>query len=258
MRKRRTFVAGLCLWALFLPAVCQASLTPNGWKWYNEPKPRPVRPKEKPQPPPQNTVTTAMSATQQMQWFHQTYSEVLNDATLNPQDKDKYLRLMQLNDFIGNKTQQTGMTFKQLLLEYPQYSYIKDHPVEQAARGPYLELERNKKIDAVRAMRDQGWGFFFVYEGQDPLSQTLAPSIQAFADTYQIELLGLSNDTRFIPALNRNRHNNGKVIVPYTPALILVNPNTGDFKPLAYGFISQSDLLGRFYNAATDYTAADF
>jgi conjugal transfer pilus assembly protein TraF len=29
-------------------------------------------------------------------------------------------------------------------------------------------------------------------------------------------------------------------------------------KPLAYGFISQTALLGRFYNVANDYQTPDF
>lgn len=248
----------LFIWALVTPSFVQANSPPKGWKWYNEPKTLPSTPKPAPTPRPANTKTTVMSATQQMQWFHQTYEEVKADATINPQDEEKYLTLMQLHHFIGKKTTQTGMTFKKLLLQHPEYSYIKDRPVEQAARSTYHQLERNKKIAMVEKMKEEGWGFFFVYEGHDPLSQTLAPSMQQFADTHNIELLGVSNDGVFIDTLRQNRLNNDKVIVPFTPALILVNPATSEFKPLAYGFISQHDLLGRFYNVATHYQSRDF
>jgi conjugal transfer pilus assembly protein TraF len=199
-----------------------------------------------------------MSATQQMQWFHQAYEEVKADATINPQDEEKYLKLMQLHHFISEKTTQTGMTFKKLLLKHPEYSYVKDRPVEQAARSTYHQLERQKKTEMVKKMKEEGWGFFFVYEGNDALTQTLAPSMQQFADTHNIELLGISNDGVFIDDIRQNRPNENKVIVPFTPALVLVNPNTSEFKPLAYGFISQSDLLGRFYNVATNYQSPDF
>ncbi|TFH89341.1 type-F conjugative transfer system pilin assembly protein TraF [Vibrio ouci] len=247
---------GLWLWVFSYSEPVHA--TPNGWKWYNEPKARPIPPKPEPAPLPANANTTVMSATQQLQWFHQTYDEVKADATINPQDEAAYLKLMQLNHFIGQKATQTGMTFKKLLLKHPEYSYVKDRPVEQAARSPYHQQERRKKIDMVEKMKKEGWGFFFVYEGNDTLSQTLAPSIQQFADTYDIELLGVSNDGVFIDAVRQSRRNHDRVIVPYTPALILVNPTTSEFKPLAYGFISQHDLLGRFYNVATDYQASDF
>ncbi|MFM2591312.1 type-F conjugative transfer system pilin assembly protein TraF [Vibrio sp. TBV020] len=257
-KKKAVLSLTLFIWTLGSLSFVHANSNPKGWKWYNEPKARPVTPKPEPTQLPQNTTTTVMSATQQMQWFHQIYEEVKADATINPQDEEKYLKLMQLHHFIGEKTTQTGMTFKKLLLKYPEYSYVKDRPVEQAARSTYHQLERNKKIDMVKKMKEEGWGFFFVYEGNNPLSQTLAPSMQQFAYTYDIELLGVSNDGVFIDNIRQNRLNNNKVVVPFTPALILVNLNTSEFKPLAYGFISQNDLLGRFYNVATDYQTPDF
>ncbi|MEZ8862547.1 type-F conjugative transfer system pilin assembly protein TraF [Vibrio sp. 10N.247.311.51] len=232
-----------------------------GWKWYNEPKAQPVK---KPQRVPlQNSSATisptrTLSATEQMEWFHQAFKEAVNDSTINPTDEEKYLKVMKLKHFIETKTAQTGMTHKKLLLEHPEYSYIKDRPVEQAARSTYYAQERHAKGEAVEKMKAQGWGFFFVYQGEDALSQTLAPSVQAFADTHSMELLGISEDDVFIDAVKNNRNNDGKVVVPFTPALLLVNPTTGEFKPLAYGFISQNELLGRFYNVANDYQTPDF
>ncbi len=248
----------LLLLTLYLTAhqVALAQDTPAGWRWYNEPKAA-IKPPEKPAPPP-NSVTSIMSATEQMTWFHSAYNEALNDATINAHDKDKLQKVMRLNHFISEKTTQTGMTFKQVLLENPELSYTKDRPVEHAARQTFNVLEREKKIATVNEMKDQGWGFFFIYNGNDIMSQKLAPSLQQFSDTYQIELLGVSDDGTFIDAVKNNKMNDGKVVVPFVPALILVNPNTRKFKPLAYGFISQNDLLGRFYNVATNYQAPDF
>lgn len=248
----------LLLFALLLMSSVQASSGPQGWKWYNEPVARKAHKPKPPSPPPPNQTTRVMSATEQMDWFHQTYKEALNDATINSKDEDKLKTVMQLNQFIGERTSETGMTFKKVLHANPELSYLKDHPAEFAARGTYHQLEREKKVAAVAQMRDDGWGFFFVYDGQDALSQQLAPSMQSFADTHGIEILGLSRDRTFLPGIRKNRANDNKVEVPYAPALILVNPNTGEMKPLAYGFISQTALLGRFYNVANDYQTPDF
>lgn len=252
-------VITLALLAHFHPTF--ASEMPLGWRWYNEPKQAPKTPK--PKPLPNNTQTTVsspktLSATEQMDWFHTMHKEAQNDATIHPKDKEKLARFLALNRFITSQTDQLGMTFKALLLERPELSYTKDHPTEQAARQVYLDLENKKKTDAVEKMKQEGWGFFFVYDGNDTLSQQLAPSIQAFADQYHFELLGISNDETFITNIKENRHNQGKVTVPFTPALILVHPRTGEMKPLAYGWISQNDLLGRFYNVATNFEQSDF
>lgn len=238
-----------------------SNTTPPGWRWYNEPKATAIKPK--PKSLPSNTQTTVstpktMSATEQMEWFHSMHKEAQNDMALHPKDKEKLAKFLALNRFITQQTDQLGMTFKALLLEKPELSYTKDHPTEQAARKVYLELENKKKTDAVERMKQDGWGFFFIYEGQDTLSQQLAPSIQGFADQYNFELLGISNDETFITNIRENRHNQGKVSVPFTPALILVHPKTGEMKPLAYGWISQNELLGRFYNVSTNFQESDF
>lgn len=232
--------------------------SPPGWKWYNEPKQRPVAASAKRPPLPPNTTTTVMSAREQMQWFHRVYEEINAEATLNPRNEHTYLRLMQLNHFISEKSSQAGMTFKKLLLAYPEYSYVKDHPVEQAARARYYQLKREQKVAMVGKMKDEGWGFFFIYNGADPLSQALAPSLQNFADTYGLELLGVSQDGQFIEDIRQNRVNDNTLLVPFVPALILVNPRTAELTPLAYGFISQEALLDRFYHVATRYQSPDF
>ncbi|BDU41072.1 Type-F conjugative transfer system pilin assembly protein TraF [Vibrio nigripulchritudo SO65] len=239
------------------PTLCLATTSPQGWRWYNEPaEPKVLRRPSTGLPP--NTVTTVMTATEQMDWFHATYQEALNAATLDPGNPEKYLTVMRMHHFIGEKVSQTGMTFKQLLLTHPELSYVRDRPVQQAARGPYLARERQKKTEIVTQLVDRGWGLMFVYRGNDAISQRLAPSLQQFADAHQFELLGVSEDDTFIDAVRHNRRNRGKVTVPYTPAILMVHPKTAEFKPLAYGFISQSELLSRVYNAATDYRIPDF
>lgn len=242
------------LMTLFSPLV-QASSVPHGWRWYDDPKKTKVKKKK---PPQHNTVTRTLSATEQLAWFQKEHKEVTAAATIDPKNKEKQARLMRFNQYVSNRSSQTGMTFKQVLLENPDLSYIKDRPVEQAARSTYLLLEREKKVQAVKQMVSEGWGFFFIYEGKDLISQKLAPSIQRFANTHGIELLGITKDSIKINSIDNNIADEKNLQVPYTPALILVNPTTQEMKPLVYGFIATEDLLGRFYNVATDYQESDF
>ncbi|HHY0497229.1 type-F conjugative transfer system pilin assembly protein TraF [Vibrio parahaemolyticus] len=236
-----------------------ATEKPRGWRWYNEPKAKEVKPKEEKATLPPNSATTVMSATEQMQWFHSTLNEALNDATINPTDEEKYLKFMRLKKFIDDKTAQTGMTFKKLITEHPEFSYTKDHPTEQAARETYYQAMKVKHEASVRQLVQEGWGIYFVYEGQDAIAKALAPSVQDFANRYHIELVGISKDGHTFDVINENRiDKTGKVNVHYTPALMLANIHTKALKPLAYGFISQNDLLARFHNVATDYQDSDF
>lgn len=254
---KRSVLVVLLLPMLFPPAVT-ASNAP-GWRWYNEPAPVKKQPKPQTSPTPRVIITRTqtLSPTEQMQSFKRYFDDTLNDAVINPNDTKKVEKSMLLNQFVSEQSSQYGMTFKKVLLDNPELSYTKDRPTEQAARGRYLALERNKKIRAVRSLADEGWGMFFVYKGHEEIDSALAPSVQQFATEHGIELLGITLDGQVLPTINNTRENNQHITVPFSPALVLVNPATGVMKPLAYGFIAQEDLLGRFLNVATDF-APDF
>lgn len=253
VNKRSAFV-------LMLTVVCTPANASDaqGWRWYNEPTvPKKQAPKKAETPSVTLTRTQTLTPTEQMDWFHSYYQDTLNDAAINSHDTQKVEKAMLLNQYVSNKSSEFGMTFKKVLLDNPSLSYTKDRPTEQAARSTYLSLERNKKMRAVRSLADAGWGLFFVYKGSEEIDIALAPSVQQFATEHGIELLGITLDGVTLPAILQNRQNDQHINVPFSPALVLVNPGTGEMKPLAYGFISQDDLLGRFLNVATDF-APDF
>ncbi len=242
--------------SLFISFSLWPQPSPHGWRWYNEPTP--IKKKKATPVAPNTTLTRTLSASAQLKWFQQHHQEAQAAATIDPSNNQKVEKAMRLNQYVSNQSSQFGMTFKEVLLSHPELSYTKDRPVEQAARSTYLDLEREKKVHTIKQMASEGWGFFFVYEGKDTLSQTLAPSIQQFANTHGIEVLGISKDGTPLESIKENRMDDNTMSVAYLPALLLVNPNTETIKPLAYGFISQDQLLGRFYNVATNYESADF
>ncbi|MGI2025275.1 type-F conjugative transfer system pilin assembly protein TraF [Shewanella glacialipiscicola] len=237
---------------------CANAADAQGWRWYNEPAaPKKQAPPKAATPSVTLTRTQTLTPTEQMDWFHGYYQDTLNDAAINSEDSKKVEKAMLLNQYVSNKSSEFGMTFKKVLLDNPELSYTKDRPTEQAARSTYLSLERSKKMRAVRSLAEAGWGLFFIYKGREEMDIALAPSVQQFATEHGIELLGVTLDGVTLPTLVQNRQNEQHINVPFSPALVLVNPGTGEMKPLAYGFISQEDLLGRFLNVATDF-APDF
>ena len=244
------------LTAIATPAIASDAA---GWRWYNEPIVTKKAVKKKASPTPSVTVirTHTLSPTEQMQSFKRYFDDTLNDAVINPTNEKKVEKSMRLNQYVSQQSSLYGMTFKKVLLDNPDLSYTKDHPTEQAARSTYLALERSKKVRAVRSLAEAGWGLFFVYKGNGSIDKALAPSVQQFADQHGIELLGVTLDGQALDSIHNTRQNQAHLNVPFSPALVLVNPSTGEMKPLAYGFISQEDLLGRFLNVATDF-APDF
>lgn len=251
----RHFYLTRCLGTIALLGIATEVLAerPAGWRWYNEPVKKIERATAPPPPQPAVTVTRTMTPSEQMEWFHDYYKDVSNDAFINSKDVKKVEKLMLLNQFSYDKSSEFGMTFQKALLVNPSLSYIKDRPTEHAARGTYHEIERNKKIQVVKQLADDGWGIMFFYDGHSQMAQKLAPSLQMFSDTHGIEVLGITGDGVEIPSIRQNRINDNRFTVPFTPALYLVKPSTNEMKPLAYGFIAQEDLLTRILHVATDF-----
>ena len=256
--------SALGLWGMLLvtlPLIAPPAIASDaaGWRWYNEPvvTKKPLKRKAPRTPSVTLTRTHTLSPTEQMQSFKRYFDDTLNDAVINPTDARKVEKSMRLNQYVSQQSSQYGMTFKKVLLDNPDLSYTKDRPTEQAARSTYLALERSKKVRAVRSLAEAGWGLFFVYKGGEAIDKALAPSVQQFADQHGIEVLGVTLDGQTLDSIHHTRQNQQHLNVPFSPALVLVNPSTGEMKPLAYGFISQEDLLGRFLNVATDF-APDF
>ncbi len=159
--RRLTVTLPWCLASLLATSIVQAE-QPAGWKWYNEPAVKVKKALTPPPPPaPAVTVTRTLTPTEQMDWFHRYHKDATNDAAINSKDNKKVEKVQLLNKFLYDKSSEFGMTMQENLLLNPSLSYTKDRPTEQAARSTYLQMEREKKIRAVRELAEAGWGIVF-------------------------------------------------------------------------------------------------
>ncbi|AXN34571.1 conjugal transfer protein TraF [Vibrio coralliilyticus] len=218
---------------------------PLGWRWYNGPRVTSELPAPKPAP--------SLSPRAQLRWFHQYYKTALAQATLAPDNLEHALTLMRLHHFILTKTEHTAATFLRVLTHHPELSTVIAHPMAHTARKIYYERQAQTQTRALTTLSQQGWGLFWLYRGADPYTQALAPSLQTLADRYELALLGISEDGILAPAVRRNRRHRGQLNVNTTPALMLVQPATGHIEPVAYGFLSTSELTRRLYHVATEF-----
>lgn len=68
--------------------------------------------------------------------------------------------------------------------------------------------------------------------------------IKNFRETYGLSVIPVSVDGVINPMLPDSRTDQAaeQLGVKFFPAMMLVNPKSGEVKPLSYGFISQDDL----------------
>jgi conjugal transfer pilus assembly protein TraF len=222
------------------------SAQPEGWLNYNYAVKDPQHHKFAPQ---------NLLPAQRMEIFHEYFNNVESHAAEDP-SVENIQKLVALQHYIKNMSVKFTTTWQKVLLDYPEYDYELVHPTNQLATQidhAQFSAEEAKKIASL----SQQYGLFFFYSSKDPYAVKMAQSLQFFADKYQIALMGVSMDGSFLNDISNNQKNSGqaeRMGVKYFPALYLVNPKTKSFQPLGYGFLSESQLLERFYNVATNFS----
>lgn len=220
-----------------------------GWYWYNEPQPKEDKEPEDPQIPiRQLPPVTQMKVLQQM-----TYESRVR-AIMQPsaENSANYLRLQNF------WTQQAGLftqASQKALLKYPDLDYNLQHSHYNGTAKLQLAETRQRTESAISTLAGR-YGLFFFYRGNDAIDNQLAAVVSQFSATYGISLVPISVDGTRSEQLAETRPDTGqarKMGITHFPALILVEPGSEQYQPLAYGFMTQDDLAKRFLSIATDF-----
>ncbi|HGJ5857829.1 type-F conjugative transfer system pilin assembly protein TraF [Arsenophonus nasoniae] len=224
-----------------------------GWHWYNEPAPQ-QETLEAPSSP-QKTL----SAVETMQKIKALGDELRNAAVLDPKSPEKLARWIAFQNYWSDNASQFSATWQKVLLLKPELDYNNRHSHYNATATLSYANERKAQATAIKAVNER-YGVFFFYRGNAPLDNKLAQVVREFAQQYQMAVMPISVDGVINPELPNSQKDRGqaaKMQIRYFPALFLVDPSTGRYHPLAYGFISQDDLAKRLLNRVTDFAPRD-
>ncbi len=92
------------------------------------------------------------------------------------------------------------------------------------------------------------YGLFFIFESFCPYCQKEAPMLKYFSRDYDMSIIPISHDGPGLPDFPNPRPDHGvteQLGVRTFPALFLVNPKKRIVIPLAYGLISETQLVHR-------------
>ncbi|PAV10510.1 type-F conjugative transfer system pilin assembly protein TraF [Arsenophonus sp. ENCA] len=224
-----------------------------GWHWYNEPAPQ----QESPEAP--SSPQKPLSAVETMQKIKALGDELRNAAVLDPKSPEKVARWMAFQNYWSDNASQFSATWQKVLLLKPELDYNNRHSHYNATATLSYANERKAQATAIKSV-NQRYGVFFFYRGKVPLDNKLAQVVREFARQYQMAVMPISVDGVINPELPNSQKDRGqaaKMQIRYFPALFLVDPSTGNYHPLAYGFISQDDLAKRLLNRVTDFAPRD-
>lgn len=228
-----------------------------GWQFYNLPK----EPKEKPKPtkepeksPIAPSATVPKSAVDKLKFLQAQLEEAKANAVLNP-TVENIAKYKVYQDYFVNKSTEFASKWEQMLLAFPNLDYNIQNSFYNNTVPIKAAQERAEQNKAVQAI-NQNYGVFFFYRGNEPLDRKLAEVIKAFSEQYGLSIVPVSVDGVMSPEYPQSRVDQGqtaKMGVKYFPALFIVNPKKKEYKPLAYGFITQDDLARRVLNVVTNF-----
>ncbi len=178
----------------------------------------------------------------------------LYEAILYPSSENfvKYFRLQ------NYWTQQAGlfsMSAKKAMLENPELDYNLQYSHYNGTVKNQLAADYAEQRQAISTLA-QHYGVMFFYRGREAIDGQLVQVIKNFRETYGLSVIPVSVDGVINPMLPDSRTDQGQAEqlgVKFFPAMMLVNPKSGQVKPLSYGFISQDDLAKQFLYVSSDF-----
>lgn len=221
-----------------------------GWHWYNEPVTR----EEDEQPVAPSVPLTSLPPSTQMKVLQRMTQDRLNTAILYP-TVENFTAYMKMQNFWTSQASRFSAVATKSLLAHPELDYNLQYSHYNSTVPLQLQADQMRQVTAIRQLVSQ-YGLFFFYRGNDALDSELAKVVQRFSEEYGVALIPISMDGARSEALPQTRPDDGqaqRMGVTHLPALYLVEPGAERYLPLAYGFMTQDDLMKRFLSVATDF-----
>lgn len=221
---------------------------PQGWLWHDMPIRQEIPKKEK------DVYFEQLNADEQVAVLRAYTLSAIHAMDIDPTPEHAKMAAEWLQFWSGKATH-VMQSYRQMLLENPDLDYHLTHPTESAALSIRKKIEASQQQAAIESL-SQRYGIFYFYEGHDPYEKALSPIIQHFSERYHVSVVPISVDGVFDDQFANSRADNGQAAalqVTHFPAIILVNPQTHESKPLHYGFISEEALANQFYQVATNF-----
>lgn len=213
----------------------------RGYLWYNLPK------VEQPQKKPRAIPFSKLSYQERNKVLHYFTMESLHKARQTHDVKDMEVFLSYQRYWL-NEASIFQHNFQYALLRKPELDSTVKNPT--SAIGTSIN-EQQKGLYRQKAISEltKNYGLMFFYKGSDPYSEKQAIVLKDFAHRYQFTYIPVSVDGIVLDSMPHSRRDTGqakRLNVGLFPALILVEPKTGQTVPVSHGFLTQDYLTEHF------------
>lgn len=212
----------------------------RGWHWY-EPGDKEQETEDKEQPD-----QTSKSPSEIINAYRKELESRLHQAWVHPtpQNLKAYQEMQQ--DFM-DRSKLFATVWMQNVYQHPNLDHTLVSPVNQSARHIHLDVEKEKRRQAIQQL-SQTYGLFFFFSGGCPYCHRFAPIVKRFADNYGWEVIAISADGGALEEFPNVQPDNGLFEawnIQALPTLFAVNPQTQEAIPIAYGLTSLDEMETR-------------
>jgi conjugal transfer pilus assembly protein TraF len=255
---------GLALWAASAFALSadsqvdiQADSKPflsdhaTGWFWYREPPP-PVKPDVKDKPPLAAGAPAEKPAeVREFERFKARMEEARTIALFNPtpQNVERYV---QYQTALVRLSSQFADAFQRVVWANPQYDFTLERPVNETGLDAYKQEQSDLNRQTLDRLAKTSVLYFF-FKSNCPYCHAFAPILLGFAKATGIEVYPVSLDGGGLPEYpnpHRDRGQAAALGAAQVPAVFLANPATREVAPVAFGAVSEMELVNRLVTIA--------
>lgn len=224
------------------------SQRPNrGWHFFDDPVPEPEIETTVP------ALSAPLSGPEQLRQWKKELEDALATAIMT-HSRDNVLRYIALQQQTRAKAEAFSKTYTRIFWEQPELGVALEHPASAVGVALDQQLSREKQRAAVRQLANTQ-GLFFFFKRSCPYCEAQAPILRNFAAQYGLQVMAISLDGSRLAEFPDARTDNGiaaELDVRATPAIFMVDPYRRNIMPLAYGLLTESELLSRIETLLQD------
>ena len=205
----------------------------RGWHWYE----RMEEVLEEKQNAEEEKQEDSSDPLKKLEDLQKNLNRLKADAVLDPRPM-KVRRYMEAQQEVINRADLFARIWRSVLLHHPKLDASVTRPFSKTGRFILADLEKKERQQNIDSL-SKTHGLFFFFSKSCPWCHQMAPLVKRFCTKYGWEVLPITMDGGMLPDFPYARSDNGTAAalgIKTLPALMAVNPETGEVLPLAYGF----------------------
>lgn len=202
----------------------------RGWHWYEQ--------KQKDE--------EIASPTEQVESLRQDTESKLHKALLYP-TTENVSAYIKAQEKVANKSEAFSNVWQKVIYTNPELDRTLQHPVSNNALHIARAEDLTQKRQKIRSLSKE-YGLMYFFRGDCKYCQGFSSVVQNFAKFYNWTVMPIQIGGIASAEFPNAKKNNGiaeNLGISKVPALIAVHPKTRKIVPLAFGYISESEIEDR-------------